>query len=111
MSRVYSSFDLVRENMIMRGTGGRSEENREAGFTPAFIDIDTGLVYRSCTASGSPASIHLLDGLPEHLIVARNTSGRVVAVKNSVVAGFTRDGEFYTREQAADALSGCRPDN
>jgi hypothetical protein len=34
----------------------------------------------------------------------RDTSGRVVVAKDSVIAGFLYQGEFYTREQAALAV-------
>lgn len=61
-------------------------------------------MYFSCTADGSIASIHLMDGLPENLVVARSASGRVAAVKGSIVAGFIKEGHFYTREQVAQAL-------
>jgi hypothetical protein len=42
--------------------------------------------------------------LPDHLILARGPSGRAVAVKASIVAGFIRWGLFYTRDQAAHCL-------
>ena len=47
--------------------------------------------------------MHLLDGLPEEWVVQRDTTGRVSAIKDTVIAGFLRNGLFYTREQAAAA--------
>ena len=47
----------------------------------------------------------MLDGLPDAVIVRRNRSGKVTAVRGSIVAGFLRDGRFYTREQAVDYLA------
>jgi hypothetical protein len=47
--------------------------------------------------------MHLLDGLPDEWVVERDAAGRVRAIKDSVIAGFVRDGRFYTREQAAAA--------
>jgi hypothetical protein len=38
--------------------------------------------------------------------VERDSSGRVMAVKSSVIAGFIYHGRFYTREQAAWAIRG-----
>ena len=96
--------NLEAQNRFFKGTGGTSSENRDLGFVPAFLDRETGVVYRSCRADGSPSPIHLMDGLPEALVVARNTTGGVYAVKGSVVAGFIRNGRFYTREQAARTL-------
>jgi hypothetical protein len=71
------------------------------GYQPAFFDTETGCMELSCFADGKPAPMHLLDGLPEAWIVERDACGRVVAVKHTVVAGFARDGIFYTRAQAA----------
>jgi hypothetical protein len=49
--------------------------------------------------------VHLLDGLPDDLVVHRNTEGRVTAVKHTLVPGFLRAEQFYTREQAAQFLA------
>ena len=91
---------IKTESMSCEGRGGTSSEAACAGFEPAFLDRDSGCVYRSCFANGTPAPIHLLDGLPAELILAKGPEGRVCAVKPSVIAGFVRAGAFYTREQA-----------
>jgi hypothetical protein len=96
-----SIADLERQNREFRGTGGRSEENGSAGFQPAFLDMETRSVYPSRFRDGQRAPIHLLDGLPEQLVLARDALGRVAAVKRSIVAGFARNGRFYTRDEAA----------
>lgn len=95
---------LKRTSRKFAGTAGRSEENQHLGFIPGFRDDETGAVYVSCWSDGTPAPFHALDGLPDHLILARGPGGRVVAVKASIVAGFIRWGLFYTREQAAHCL-------
>jgi hypothetical protein len=100
-----SKAQLLHENRAFEGTGGRSEENRAAGFLPAFFDTETRSVYRSRFADGRPAPFHLIDGLPRELVVARHLSGRVAAIKRSVVSGFLLGGRFYTREEAAAALA------
>lgn len=91
------------QNRIFAGTGGVSCANRKWGFVPGFMDRETGCMYLSRTADGTPAPIHLLDGLPPNLVVQRTATGRVCAVKGSVVAGFIRGGRFYTREQLANS--------
>lgn len=96
---------LGEQNRIHGGSGGVSAVARGSGFCPAFIDGETGAVYRSCYANGEPAPFHLLDGLPAEVVKARHPSGRVAAVKGSVVAGFLQGGRFYTREQAALAVA------
>jgi len=92
---------LHYENLVFRGTGGLSQENREWGFRPAFLDSTTHRIYLSRYADGRPAPLHLLGGLPEELIVSRGASGSGMRVKDSLIAGFVRAGKFYTREQAA----------
>ena len=95
---------LVQENLVHLGSGGRSQENRGSGFKPAFLDTETGIVHPSRFADGRPAPLHLLDGLPDGVVLARAPNGRALKVKASVVSGFSRDGLFYTREQAALAV-------
>ncbi len=102
---------LREENAVYAGTGGRSEENRRLGFRPAYFDFDTQAIHLSRFADGRLAPIHVLDGLPNELVVDRTASGRVVRVKPSVIAGFVRGGFFYTRAAAARAMAewGARP--
>ena len=100
MAHAMTQRTLRIQNRIFIGTTGISQENYKLGFFPAFMDEETGSVYLSCTADGNPAPVHILDGLPEHLVLARNDSGHVDAIKGTVIAGFIRDGHFYTREQA-----------
>jgi hypothetical protein len=92
---------LRQENWIFRNTGGVSHNNRDHGFHPAFRDMATGHVYLSRFANGSPAPVHLLEGLPDDLVLHRNTQGRIIAIKQTVIAGFVRAERFFTREQAA----------
>lgn len=105
MEGTLSEATLVRENQRFRGTGGRSEENRPAGFRPAFLDAETRIIYPSRFGDGMPAPFHLLDGLPDEVVLARHASGRVAQVKASVISGFVRDARFYTREEAARCVS------
>ena len=95
---------LKTENQVYWGTGGRSEENRSSGFRPAFMDMQTSHVYPSRFADGRPAPFHMLDGLPDEVVSARDVSGRVASIKSSVVSGFLRMGRFFTREEAAAAV-------
>ncbi|MBL8472412.1 MAG: hypothetical protein KF778_03545 [Rhodocyclaceae bacterium] len=105
MGRLLDCTMLWAENICYAGSGARSEENRASGFRPAFCDSATGVVYASCFADGRPAPFHLLDGLPDELVVARAPGGRVCAVKPSVVSGFVRERRFFTRDQAAAWMS------
>ncbi|MEE4377857.1 MAG: hypothetical protein V2J55_10155 [Candidatus Competibacteraceae bacterium] len=101
LSQCVTNQALLHQNQVFRGTGGVSHENRSSGFVPAFQDSQTGTVYLSRFADGRPAPMHLLEGLPQSVVVARNETGKINAIKPSVVAGFVRCGQFYTREQAA----------
>ncbi|MCP5159237.1 MAG: hypothetical protein H6975_07410 [Gammaproteobacteria bacterium] len=95
---------LRRQNRRFRGTGGVSSENRALGFAPAFLDTATDRVYRACFADGRPAPMHLLEGLPPAVVAARDATGRITALKATVLAGFVREERFYTREQAAASI-------
>jgi hypothetical protein len=96
---------LLLEAEKRRGTGGISAENKGLGFRPAFLDTNTGEVYVSQFADGRAAPFHLLEGLPDHLAIARDKRGYISQVVGSVIAGFLRNGVFYTRDQAAAAVA------
>lgn len=103
--RVMDEQTLRQENTQHLGTGGRSEENAGLGFRPAFYDFATQKIYPSLFADGRPAPCHLLDGLPDELIVDRTASGRATSVKATVISGFLRNGYFFTRTAAARAVA------
>lgn len=96
------------ENSQFRNTGGVSQCNRALGFRPAFRDEATGTVYLSCFDNGRPAPIHLLDALPDEVVVSRNPAGGVATIKDSVVSGFVRGEQFLTRTEAATLLATSR---
>src|SRR5213595_290602 len=96
----FTPATLAAENDWFFGTAGCSAGNRTLGFHPAFKDLSTGVVYMSCFADGRPAPVHVLDGLPQHVVTARTAEGRVHSVKRTIVSGFVRDWRFYTREEA-----------
>jgi len=104
MTRRITGATLARENVVYLGSGGRSEENRASGFRPAFLDFETGLIYASRFSDGRLAPLHLLDGLPDGVVVSRDSRGRVIDVKSTIVSGFTRDGHFFTRDEAVRAM-------
>jgi hypothetical protein len=98
---MYTQQQLREENEAFAGTGGVSCNNCHARFVPAFRDSTTGRVELARTDDGRPASMHLFCCLPEEWIAARGEDGSVKALVDSVVAGFVRDGIFFTREEAA----------
>ncbi|MFP4243892.1 MAG: hypothetical protein ACLFMW_01925 [Ectothiorhodospira sp.] len=71
------------------------------GFLPAFMDTQTHETHLSIHEDGTLALMHLLDGLPDHWVVERDERGRITALKEGIVAGFMRQGHFYTRSQLA----------
>lgn len=104
MNRLMTREKLQSENDCYRNSAGVSQNNRCAGFTPAFHDRATGRTELSRFAGGAPAPLHLIDGLPGDWVVRHDEAGNKLAVKASVIAGFVRDGRFYTREEAACAF-------
>ena len=105
MNHAMTKQVLRRETLSFLGTGGVSAGNRSDGFRPAFLDTDTNTVYLSRFSDGHPAPFHLLDGLPDELVLQRNASGTVESVKPAVVSGFVRAGRFCSREEAAQAVA------
>jgi hypothetical protein len=105
VERSMNTRRLQRENADHAGTAGVSERNRHLGFRPAFLDPGTMQVHESRFANGRLAPFHLLDGLPDEVVLLRSPSGRVLRAKPSLVSGFLRAGFFYTRAAAARAAS------
>ena len=97
-------FELRLENRTFEDTGGISQNNRDLGFRPAYRNIRTGQTVMSRYANGEPAPVHVLDGLPDEWVVARDPEGSVSRVIATVVAGFVHNGSFYSREAAARLL-------
>lgn len=96
---------LQHENEAHAGSAGVSKANRHLGFRPAFLDISTMQIHESRFADGRPAPFHLLDGLPDEVVLRRSPLGRVLSAKCSLVSGFVRNGFFYTRAAAARAAA------
>jgi hypothetical protein len=105
MKRIMSDTKLKRENVAHAGTGGVSQGNSGLGFKPAFLDFATQTIYPSRFADGRLAPFHILDGLPEEVVVDRAASGRVISAKATLISGFVRNGFFYTRSAAAKAAA------
>ncbi len=105
-AQCFSKAALVEQNRRFLRTGGVSAGNRSHGFHPAFLDRETGTVYIARFTDGRPALMHILDGLPAKLVVERLPSGQVATIKGSIEAGFVKDGNFITREEAAAAIDG-----
>ncbi|APV52582.1 hypothetical protein BWI17_20990 [Betaproteobacteria bacterium GR16-43] len=97
---------LLLENATYGGTGGVSRVAEPHGFRPAFFDMETFAIYPSRFCNGAPAPFHILDGLPDEVVIERHVSGRVVCAKPTIISGFVRGGAFYTREAAARAVAG-----
>ena len=101
MLGAFTKQDLDDENLAYSGTLGVSTNNAARNFLPAFQNAVTGETHLSTNSDGTPAMIHLLDGLPNDWVLATDNDGHVVAIKDSVVAGFVRDGKFFTRAELA----------
>jgi hypothetical protein len=104
----HTELELQLENSRYCGTGGVSSHSCGAGFRPAFMDSGTRAVYLSRFADGRMAPFHTLEGLPRELVLGRSASGRVAAIKPSVISGFVRAGVFYTRDEAAAFVAADR---
>jgi hypothetical protein len=76
----------------------------EHGFQPAFLDFLTQTIHPSVFADGTPAPFHILEGLPAEVVVDRARSGRVVSTKATLLAGYERNGYFFTAPTVARAI-------
>ncbi|MGH1461300.1 MAG: hypothetical protein ACRBB6_04625 [Neptuniibacter sp.] len=99
------SNKLVRENRQFSGTSGISQNNSGSGFVPAFKNSESGEVEISRFCDGRMAPFHLIEGLPDHWIAEWDHQGRAIEIKNTVVSGFVRLGEFFTRQEAAESVA------
>jgi hypothetical protein len=104
MKQMLDYEDVIRDSLAYRGTGGVSAENSVYGFRPAFLDRDTGRIHLCDHPAGDALTSHRFDGLPAECITARDAQGRPSAIRSSLVAGFEREGYFFTREQAAQLI-------
>ncbi len=97
---VVTQQSLRDENVLYASTCGVSQNNQSRGYKPAYLNTITGVYMISRFANGSPAPVHVLDGLPESWIEERDQDGHVTKTCPGIVSGFLRDGHFYTREEA-----------
>ncbi|MCB1774439.1 MAG: dihydroorotase [Gammaproteobacteria bacterium] len=96
--------ELEAQNGEFAGTAGVSQYNRSAGFVPAYCNHADGQVVASRFADGTPAPIHVLEGVPEHWVEHRDADSGLIRLKPTVEAGFLRDGRFFSREAARAAV-------
>ncbi len=94
-----TELSLRDENVLFEHSKGIRRNNDHQGFVPGFRLSATGELAVSRYADGSPAPIHMLDGLPEDWIGGRDTEGHVTSTRPGVVSGFIREGRFFTREE------------
>jgi len=97
--------DLAHQNQAYAGTGGTSQGNHERGFSPAYMDAETGKIVASSFTDGRPAPIHLLCGLPDEWVVEQGFNSEGPKLKESIVVGFVKNNIFYTRAEAAKACA------
>ena len=102
MRGVLNDMTLRSENRLYAHTLGVSGNNADLGFRPGYLNQCSGECVLSRFSDGTPAPIHILDGLPESWVRARDDAGHVVEVVAEVVSGFVRGDRFYTRKEAID---------
>lgn len=91
-------------SVIVPSCSGQIERIRESGYLPAFYDHYTMTAELSRFTDGMPAPVHLLDGLPDDWVAKRSTTGKILALKESVTAGYLYKGFFYTPDEVACAI-------
>ncbi len=91
-----TSADFLQQHRLHKEMPRGSFGDLCFGFLPAFRDLTTGETHLSVYPDGSCAMIHLLDGLPLDWVTEWDEQGRILALKDSIVAGFMRGSGFYT---------------
>jgi hypothetical protein len=91
-------------SVIVPSCSGQIERIRDNGYLPAFYDQHTMTAELSRFTDGMPAPVHLLDGLPDSWVAKRSPTGKILALKESVTAGYLYNGFFYTPEEVACAI-------
>ena len=94
---------LERQNRRFANTPGVSKHNQQRGFIPAFKDPQSGRIELARKENGEVAAMHLIAGLPDAWVAEVDQNGAITRLKDDIVAGFVRDGEFFTRDQAIQA--------
>ena len=85
------------------GTCGESIEATRCQFLPAFIDREDGRVELARMVDGRLAPMHLICHLPVEWALQCDAQGHVIELKETIEAGFVREGRYFTRAQAAAA--------
>lgn len=105
MERCMTQERLELETELYEDCGATSPNCRPYGFRPAFYDTQSRTIHMSRFSDGRLAPIHLLDGLPEQFVLARDPAGRIEAVKETIVSGFEMYGRFYTRDEVSTLIA------
>jgi len=101
MSRPNDQLAVRAASQEYLGTCGESATAKNVKFVPAFRNMLDGRVERARFPNGKPAPMHLIGGLPREWAVRCDEAGCVLEISDDIEAGFVRDDQFYTREQAA----------
>ena len=96
-------YELKSQNQQFANTNGISPNNVDQGFKPAFCEGATGRIELARYPDGRSAPMHLISGLPREWASEFDNEGGVLSLKPGIVAGFCKNGEFFTREQAVKA--------
>lgn len=102
---VLTEMSLRDENRLYANTRGISQNNKSLGFQPGYLNSRNGECALSRFSDGRLAPVHVLEGLPDHWVRARDGKGKVTELEPGVISGFIRDGRFYTREEAMRAAA------
>lgn len=75
--------------------------NRASGFVPAFRNADTGETRLSLFADGTPAPVHVLEGLPSEWVNEGGSVGEARRLARGIERGYLRNGRFHSLADAA----------
>lgn len=80
------------------------DEAARLGFTPAYLDASTLEIYPARDATGRHTKLHCLEGLPPDVVWSRSERGEVLVVKPTLLAGYVRQGFYFSRSATLRAV-------
>ena len=99
-----SQAQVKRQYKNYKQLGSAVFSDAAFGFMPAFQDVLTEETHLATYEDGTPAVLHVLDGLPEGWIAEWGEDGRADSVRTGVIAGFMRGGCFFTIDEIMNSL-------
>lgn len=99
-----SHHQAVRQQGVYHQFNGVVFSDISFGFMPAFKSLKDQQIHLSIDQDGDLSVMHLFDGLPDYWIKEKDDLGMALTLKDEIIAGFMRNGEFYTLSEIVNNI-------